>query len=160
MLHVDFYKVDVTKRIRTQVPLRITGEAPAKHAGAIIVQTLNALEIECLPADMPRFIEVEVSSLKEINDRVLVKELRLSPAITVISLGDQPVVRAAPPRKEEAPKPVVAAVAEAVAAVEAEGERPKVEGKAPAPSEAKAEGKATPVAGESPAGEKKGGEKK
>jgi large subunit ribosomal protein L25 len=66
VLHVDFQRVDATHAITTKVPLHfINGDtAPAvKLSGQIISHVLTELEITCLPADLPQFIEVDVGMM-------------------------------------------------------------------------------------------------
>ena len=66
VLHVDFQRVDASHAITTKVPLHfINGDtAPAvKLSGQIISHVLTELEITCLPADLPQFIEVDVGMM-------------------------------------------------------------------------------------------------
>ncbi|TAM89682.1 MAG: 50S ribosomal protein L25, partial [Candidimonas sp.] len=66
VLHVDFQRVDATRAINTKVPFHfINAEAaPAvKLSGAVISHVLTEIDIVCLPADLPQFVEVDLSGM-------------------------------------------------------------------------------------------------
>jgi len=64
LLHVDFYQVKKTERMKVEVPIVLVGEAPAmKQRGRTVAQQLSSLSIECLPGQIPPQIEVDLSSL-------------------------------------------------------------------------------------------------
>jgi large subunit ribosomal protein L25 len=67
VLHVDFQRVDAKKTLHTKVPLHYVNAevSPAvKLSSAIVSHVLNEVEIECLPGDLPQFIEVDLSKLE------------------------------------------------------------------------------------------------
>lgn len=67
VLHVDFQRVDANRRIHTKVPLHYMNEEsnPAvKLSGAIISHIINEIEIGCLPAALPKFIEVDLAKIE------------------------------------------------------------------------------------------------
>ena len=77
-LHIDFHQVSLKEKVETKVPISLTGEAPAEKAGiGLILQTLQELEIACLPQDIPPKIEVEVTSLTEVGSSLHVKDIKL-----------------------------------------------------------------------------------
>ncbi|MBI2867911.1 MAG: 50S ribosomal protein L25 [Chloroflexi bacterium] len=148
ILHADFYKLDFTKPVEVNIPLHLVGEAPAVRLGATIIQGLAELHVECLPTAIPRFIEVNVATLTELDQHLSVKDLQVPSGVTVLSRPDLTVVRAAPPRKEEEPAPVAAPVEGAVA--------PAAEGEAAPAAEGKPEAPAAEAKGKAPAPEAKG----
>ena len=78
IIHVDFHKVDLKAKITTHVPIKLAGESPAEKSGiGLVLQTLNELEIESLPADIPHEIEASISNLSEIAQTIHVKDLKL-----------------------------------------------------------------------------------
>jgi large subunit ribosomal protein L25 len=105
LTHVDFQAVSMTETVRAQVAISVYGDEniPAvENYGAIINTGLDVLEIECLPQDLPERIEVDISSLAEIGDSILVKDLPLPAG--VVALDDQEalvVVVSAPIAEEE-----------------------------------------------------------
>ena len=67
VLHVDFQRVDSKKKLHTKVPLHFMNQEtnPAvKLSGAVISHVINELEIECLPGDLPEFIEVDLANIE------------------------------------------------------------------------------------------------
>lgn len=137
VLHADFYEVDLTARLTVSVPLHFVGKAAGVVAGGILQPVMREVQVECLPTEIPEFIEVDVSGLG-IHEAVHVSELHLPEDVTPVGDQSQPVVTVLPPTVEET-KPAVEA-AEAPA-----GEAPPAEGAAAAP------------AAEAPAGGKRGG---
>jgi len=125
--HVDFYQVKKTEKIRVDVPIVLVGEAPAmKEKGRSLIHGVTSLSIECLPAEVPPQIEVDLSQLEEVEQPINVRDITLSPEITVTTDPDQLVVKVAEARvevEEVAEEEVVAeevVVAEAVAEEKAE----------------------------------------
>jgi large subunit ribosomal protein L25 len=84
LLHVDFYEVQATKKIKVAVPIILVGEAPAlKFKGNILVQVLGSLGIECLPDKIPASIEMDLSSLTEAEQAIRVKDITLDEGVAV-----------------------------------------------------------------------------
>jgi large subunit ribosomal protein L25 len=107
-IHVDFYQVDLTEKIRVEVPVRLTGESAAvKRGDADILQPVHELEVECLPTDIPEGFEVDISPLAEIEDELRVSEITVPKGVTVLAEPDELVVKIVPKREmkveEEAP---------------------------------------------------------
>src|SRR3990172_5513963 len=63
VIHVDFYEVACGKKFRIEVPIRIRGKAAGIELGGILEQVTRSLEVECLPKDVPEFLEVDVTPL-------------------------------------------------------------------------------------------------
>ena len=61
VLHADFYEVDLTERLTVSVPLHFVGKAVGVVAGGILQPILREIEVECLPTEIPEFIEVDVT---------------------------------------------------------------------------------------------------
>jgi large subunit ribosomal protein L25 len=136
LLHVDFYQVKLTENIRVNVPIMLIGEsAAAKMKGNSLVQELNDLTVQCLPANIPSKIEVDVTPLVTANDLIRVKDL---PAITDVTIINDPgvvVARIAVEVVEVVEKPKAAEEGEAVAeeGAPAEGEKKEAPAKAEKP---------------------------
>lgn len=117
--HVDFQAVLLTDKVRASVALASTGEAPAVDAYfGILVYSLEQLEVECLPRDLPESIEIDLSALKEIGDAIHVRDLVLPSRIEVLNDPDEMVVVVT--------APVVEAVVEAGEEIAVEGVEPEV----------------------------------
>ncbi len=101
ILHVDFYQVIMTEKITAEIPLVLSGEAPALEDGGILVHGLNTVEVQCLPADLPSAIEVDLSSLAEFNDLVAVADLQVPASVTILSDPESVIARIEAPRMVE-----------------------------------------------------------
>ena len=63
-LHADFLSIDSKTEITAHIPAHLNGEAPGVKAGGVIEQYVHAIEITCLPDDLPETIEIDISSLE------------------------------------------------------------------------------------------------
>lgn len=97
--HVDLYRVSMTQRLRTAIALAFEGESPAARShGAIIAHSVDSVEVECLPADLPSRIVVDLGVLQEVDDTIYVRDLQLPAGVVAITSPDQMVARALAPR--------------------------------------------------------------
>lgn len=140
ILHVDFHQVSLTKRITVTVLLQFTGDAVGvKQDGGRLDHILWELRVECLPTEIPKNIDVDVSALK-IGDSVTVADLKVPSGIKVLHDPSAAVVACLPPVVEKAPE--VAADAAAPAEPEViKQKKPEAEEAAAGAGEAKAEKK-------------------
>jgi len=103
LLHVDFLSVSMTEILRASVALRFKGVSLAvKDFNAILVHNIEALNVECLPADLPEYVEVDVSALKNPGDGIRVGELPIPANVTVLDDEDMMVAVASASKIEEA----------------------------------------------------------
>jgi large subunit ribosomal protein L25 len=141
LVHVDFYQVRMEEKIRLEVPLVLLGEAPAlKSKDNMLEHELGTLTIECLPAKIPNSIEVDISSLIELDQAIRVKDVTLDKDITVLNNPDLVVAKISPRPVEKIVEKVVeeAVAAEAEAAAEgAEGAEEATEAPKEAPRDEK-----------------------
>jgi len=100
-IHIDFYEVEMDKPITTPVPITLVGESPAVKTGGILIQSMDEIEIEALPKDIPHEISVDVSDLKEIGQTIYVKDLALKDGIKVKVDLNTPVATISAPISEE-----------------------------------------------------------
>src|SRR4030095_9279811 len=131
ILHVDFQRVDESRKIHMKIPLHfVNGEiSPAvKINSAIISHVVADLDVTCLPKDLPEFIEVDLTEL-DVGHSIHVSALKMPPGVTVVSRGKlDPVVatalvaRAQVETEEETAAAAEAAAAAAAAAAPVEGE--------------------------------------
>jgi len=131
--HVDFYQVKRTEKIAVDVPIVLVGEAPAlKFKGRMLVHGINSLNVECLPANVPPQIDIDITKLEEVDQAINVKDIVLDPEITFHADPEQLVVKISEVmvrEVEEVPKVgEEVAVAGEEAAASAEGEAPAKEG--------------------------------
>jgi large subunit ribosomal protein L25 len=106
-LHIDFQHIHKKEKIKTGVPIRLTGKAPGLEKGGILDQHIYEVVVRCLPDEMPSHIEVDISNLDlgeaiHLNDINLPHiEFELSPNTPIVSIlvPKAEVVKPAP--KEE-----------------------------------------------------------
>ena len=95
LVHVDFLQVDVTRAITSDVPVVLIGESPLPKGQTVIAQTVSSIQVQGLPMEIPRSVEVDITILEEIDQAIWVRDLQLPPNIEVLTDADQMVVRAA-----------------------------------------------------------------
>ncbi|MBM3255646.1 MAG: 50S ribosomal protein L25 [Candidatus Omnitrophica bacterium] len=101
IMHVDFNEISLTKVIKVNVPLVAKGEpAGVKQEGGSLEHILWEIEVECLPTDIPKEIEVDVTSLK-IGDSIHIKDITLPDKIKVLHDPETVLLSVAAPIKEE-----------------------------------------------------------
>ena len=116
LLHADFYRVAMDKLLRVQVTVVPQGEPKGvKQQGGVLDVVHRQIEIECLPADIPTHIEVDVSELM-VGQSIRVKDIATSPKWKAITDPEMMLLHVIIPKVEEAPAPADAAAAGAVAA--------------------------------------------
>ncbi len=122
LLHIDFYQVSMTEKMRTEVPIVLVGTSDAVATyGGVLLQMIERVQIEALPNDIPTQFEVDVSRLEQLESALHVRDLDIDTSkVTLHTDLDVVVARVAAPR--------LAAVEEGPAAEAAEG----AEGAAPA----------------------------
>ncbi len=114
--HVDFYRVRMTETLRTTIPLVFTGISPLVEAeDALLNRRLEEVEVECLPADLPEHISVDITALNSIRAEIRVADLVLPPRVRILESPDEVVASLQSGRAsmvEELPEAEVAAVEE------------------------------------------------
>jgi large subunit ribosomal protein L25 len=136
LVHVDFYQVKMEEKIRLEIPVVLIGEAPALKAKTnMLDHALGTLTVECLPAKIPGSIEVDISSLTELDQAIRVKDITLDKDITVLNNPDLVVAKISLRPVEKVEEKVVEEV------VEAEAKAEVAEEAAEAPKEAAPGGK-------------------
>ena len=147
LLHVDLQRIAMDKKLTVTIPVVLKGEAAGvKTEGGILEQLTREIEIECLPADIPKNIEVDISHLV-FGVEVRVKDLPHNPKLKFLTDEDQMVAHITTVKEEIVATPEAAADAAATPAEpevikkgkqDAEGEE----------AEGDAKGKAKPEKGE------------
>lgn len=107
LVHIDLLRVSADEPIRVHVPLHLVNEEickGVKTGGGMINRQLTEVEIECLPANLPESIEVDVANL-EVGDSIHLSEIVLPEGVTVVALAheghDSAVVGVLLPRGEK-----------------------------------------------------------
>jgi len=139
-MHVDFQEVSMTRKLRVQVDIRLVGEPMGvTQAGGVLEHHLRTVEIECLPMDIVRELDLDVSAMN-IGDSIFVRDIKLDAAKqTLVTDGGITVASVQMPAVEEEVKPAAEGEAAAEgaegAAKEGDAGAEKKEGAAAAPAE-------------------------
>ncbi len=89
VVHADFYQVNLKEKIRTKVPVELSGECPAVvQKLGLLLQTLNDIEIEALPTDLPEKLSATITGLKEVGNELKVSDLNTPSGVTILTDHD------------------------------------------------------------------------
>lgn len=77
--HVSFHTIKQNDIITTEVPIVLVGqgESKAERAGLVVLQALDSIEIKAKPADLPKSLELSILDLTEVDDRLMVSDIKL-----------------------------------------------------------------------------------
>lgn len=118
VLHIDFLQVSMERTVEVEVPIHLKGKSKGEVVGGIIDIHLRSVKVECLPAQIPEEIVIDVADL-EIGDSVHVEDISL-PGVKMVEHGDIAILTLIPPTVEE--KKIEEEVAEATETKEKEKE--------------------------------------
>jgi large subunit ribosomal protein L25 len=122
ILHADFYRIAMDRVLRVTVPVTVKGEAPGvKQQGGILEFVHRIIEVECLPADIPEHIEINVGDLM-LHQGIRVRDVPANPKWKAVADADMMLVHVIMPKAEEAPAPAEAAAGAATATAAAPAE--------------------------------------
>jgi len=146
--HLDFFHVDMSKKVTTDVHLEFVGvPVGVKDDGGVLGHPLKAVKVECLPADIPEKVSVDVSALK-IGDSIHVRDISI-PSLTLKHAPDEVLAVVTHPTREST---AAAAATEEGAAAAAAAPAAGAAAKAPAAgAKAPAAGAKAPAAAKAPA---------
>ena len=88
IMHMDLQRVSATEKLKTQVPVHVLGEEAAVgvKAGGLVSHDLTEVAVECLPKDLPEFIEVDISEL-EVGESIHLSALSVPEGVTLTELA-------------------------------------------------------------------------
>lgn len=127
IIHIDFQRISLNKKIEVDVAIKLLGEAPGVKEGGLVEIPMHTIHISCFPQDIPQHIPVDISSLA-IGFSLHIKDIVFPEGLTVLADPESVVVHVAEPPKEEE-KTVVAEGAAAAGATAAEPEVIAAKGK-------------------------------
>jgi len=118
LLHIEFYRVRLDRKLTMTVPLKFIGTSPAVTEGGVLSENFQDVEVECFPGDIPEFIEVDMSLITEIDGSIHMEDLKISDKIKLLNPPDEVVVKVVAPRAVAEETPAAAATTEAAPAAE------------------------------------------
>jgi len=141
VLHADFYRVAMDRMLQVTIPVLVKGDAKGvKQQGGLLEFVRREIEIECLPADIPEHVEVDVSDLM-LHQGLRVRDIATTAKWTPVSDLDMMIVHVIAPKAEEAPATAEAAAPAASAEPELIKKGKKEEGAADEKEDKKKEDK-------------------
>lgn len=137
-IHIDFHQVNMKEKMTANVPLSFTGDSIAvKALGGTLVKSLDHIEVECLPSDLPHEIVVDISQLQTFDDKITVGSLQLPKGVEVTNEVEAMIAFVEAPLSEEELKKLEESQLGDVTAVKSEADIKK-EAQAAAETEANA----------------------
>ncbi len=98
ILNVELYIVAMDRLLTMSVPLHFIGTSPAVVLGGQLIEGFQEAELESLPGNLPDFIEVDLSALKEIDDSIHFSDLKVPNGVRILNPMDEVVARVVTPR--------------------------------------------------------------
>ena len=120
-LHVDFYEIDMQRKINVMIPIVIKGQSKGVEEGGMLQIIRREIEVLCMPGDIPEAFEIDVTDL-DIGDSVHVEEIAMGENIELLADVNFTVVTVSSPKAE--------AIAEEEEEEAVEGEASETEGQA------------------------------
>ena len=100
-IHIDFLAIDMNKPVEVTIPLEFIGLAKAEKDGlGTLVKVLHEVDIEALPKDLPHNIQVDVTDIATLEDKIHVRDIKLPKGVTLITEGDEVVALVAIVKEE------------------------------------------------------------
>ncbi len=130
--HIAFHAVNRNETVEAEVPVRIDGEIPAERASLMVLHTLDNVEVEALPANLPDELLIDGSTLVEVGDKVTVADIKVPQNVTILTEPEQTVAVV----EEPADRVAEAAAAAAELAEQNESEVPADNGQVESSEEA------------------------
>lgn len=150
ILHVDFRRVNLKKKVETRVPVVVTGDSPAVKAGGVLLQQMQEVFVEALPQNIPHEITIDISQITEIGHEIKISDLPKSDTYEITDDATRVIVSVVAHREESVEAQTDRVETEITTAKEtvegeegaepAEGTEPKTEA-APTDKPAKEKGK-------------------
>ena len=100
IIHIDFQKVKEDEKISLEVAVRSSGESQGVKLGGLLVQMLNSVTIKCKPAEIPEFLEIDVTDM-EMDTNLFVKDITLPTDVEMLTAEDIAVVSVQEPKQEK-----------------------------------------------------------
>lgn len=156
VLHADFFKVNLKEKVKAMIPIEFVGTSKAElEKTGLLEKVMHEVEVEALPTDLPEKVEVDVSPLAQIDEQIIVSDLKFPSGVEILSDPGQVVVKVGEliTKEAQAELEAEAAAAEAAKAESTAGEEGAAapaggaEGEAPAETSAPAEDKSKEAGG-------------
>lgn len=97
--HIAFHVVKQNEKVQTEVPIQIKGEGetPAEKVGLVLIKTVDTVEVEAFPRDLPDHVEIDGTKLTTAGESLSVADITAPEGVTILSDGAQQIVSAVEP---------------------------------------------------------------
>jgi large subunit ribosomal protein L25 len=119
ILNIEFYRVALTRKLTVTVPLKFFGTPPAVQKGGVLTLMTQTVDLECLPSEIPEFVEVDLSKIEELEQSIHFSELPISASVKILNPLEELVARVLTKKEAPAPTPAAAAAGPATPAAPA-----------------------------------------
>lgn len=128
IIHVDLFEVRMDEKLKAKIPLVFVGESLAvKAENGVLVKNIQEIEVEALPQDLPKEIEIDISKLATFEDKIHVSAIKVSGSAKVLAGPDEIIAAVLAPRSEEELKELDAKPTAEIGEIEVVGEKEKKE---------------------------------
>lgn len=104
-LTIDFHKIRMDEKVKIDIPIVITGEDKTKENDYNLIHTLNEVEIEALPGNIPHEFKIDISALKEIGQSISVRDITIPNGVEILTSPETVIIIVAEKQKEKEEKP-------------------------------------------------------
>jgi large subunit ribosomal protein L25 len=140
ILHIDFYRIKADEAITTEISLIFENTSPAvEDLGGILITNLRSVKVKALSKDLPHDIKVDISLLKDFNDRIKISDLSIPEKVEILAEPEDVILLVKPPRTQAEIEALDEEVKEEVEQVEGVAEKEEA-----APEEIKDEKESVP----------------
>lgn len=102
-LHIDFYEIDLDRKITLGIPIVTVGSSVGVERGGILQIIRRELEVECLPFEVPESIEIDITDL-DMGDSIHVKDISMDGDVELLGESNLTVITVLSPKLEEEPE--------------------------------------------------------
>lgn len=102
-LHIDFYEIDLNRKITLGIPVVTVGSSVGVERGGVLQIIRRELEVECLPFEVPESIEIDITDL-DMGDAIHLKDISLDGDVELLGEPNLTVVTVLSPKLEEEPE--------------------------------------------------------
>lgn len=89
--HIAFHAVNRNETVEAEIPVRLDGEIPAERMSLMVLHTLDTVEVEALPSNLPDELIIDATGLTEVGDKLSVSDIKVPAGVTILTDPDQTV---------------------------------------------------------------------
>lgn len=98
--HVGFHAINKNETVTAEIPVRVDGEVPAERMSLLVLHTLDTVEVEALPANLPDELTVDGTKLVEVGDKLAVSDIVAPAGVTILTDTSQTIAVVEEPKDQ------------------------------------------------------------